>query len=289
MLPYRKNHEINEPTNKKLILKYLYNSGYTTKHIEFQDIVSDENLMSIRTNSYVVCPIYNGTRCWILFFKNMDDYFAVSFPKHSAMKQDQTNIFKIKIPFKKIFYDGTIMEGIYYRDDISEYIIIDEVFKLCGEDMMLKTKQNRMTKLSEQLKTSASMDTNYKIHLTKIYETDKFSLENMYNDIIKDDKIYNIVFYPNNFGKPIYRYSLRPTDKITQCIETTIFVMQSTSKPDVYNLLLPVSLTKHDIAYIPNLQTSKICKTWFGNKRQIMVKCKHDILKKKWIPIEKIQ
>ena len=60
---------------------------------------------------------------------------------------------------------------------------------------------------------------------------------------------------------------------------------------NVYNLLSTSTGDKIDIAYIPDMDTSKKCKQWFKvtNSNKLLVKCQMNMNKKKWIPIELIE
>lgn len=72
-----------------------------------------------------------------------------------------------------------------------------------------------------------------------------------------------------------------------------IFEARKTSLDDVYKLFLlyPKDSTNKvfkttfiDIACIPDITTSKICKTIFNNSSKALIKCKYDIRRSKWIP-----
>jgi hypothetical protein len=67
--------------------------------------------------------------------------------------------------------------------------------------------------------------------------------------------------------------------------------MQKTVNADVYNLLSTTNGNKIDIAYIPDMVTSKKCKQWFKDNKtkELLVKCQMDMDKKKWVPLEMVE
>ena len=78
---------------------------------------------------------------------------------------------------------------------------------------------------------------------------------------------------------------------VDNIIKLAEFRMQKTTSPDVYNLLSIDTKNKIDIAYIPDMETSKKCKQWYKDNKakELVVKCQLDINKKKWIPIDLIE
>lgn len=69
------------------------------------------------------------------------------------------------------------------------------------------------------------------------------------------------------------------------------YMLQKTEHPDVYNLLSVSTGKKVELAYIPDMETSKRCKQWFKDNKtkELLVKCQMNMDKKKWIPIELIE
>jgi len=76
------------------------------------------------------------------------------------------------------------------------------------------------------------------------------------------------------------------------------FIMRSTATDDVYKLYLLhkskkengktiVRPIKVSIAYIPDIKNSKMCRTAFGDDKEILMDCIYDKDKNKWIPKKK--
>lgn len=288
-----KNLNLRSAEVKNEILKYLYSSGINVNS-RHEKICNSRDLDNIRDSDYVICPKFRGTRTWVIFFHSVRSnvYYAVNFPKHSQRKREDIVIHPIEINVDTKFYHGTIMEGIYYKDSNTKYLIIDEVYVLGGENQLLKSKDDRLNYLSTYFKDSIRINLNYSMIVTQYYLIGKKSLKELYDSIKKDTRIQEIIFYPQQYGKKIYLYTIIDTDLIDNVIKTAILYFQKTSTPDVYNLLSCDSKTKIGMAYIPDTETSKKCKEWFKlNKKakELIVKCRFDMVKKLWIPIELVE
>ena len=281
-----KNPDLKLADTKNKILEYLYKSDIQidTRH---ESILTMKDMDIIRNNDYVICPRFSGTRSWIIFFSTDNAYFAVSFPKHSQRKREELRIHPIDISVRKIFYRGTIMEGIYFQNNGKKHLVVDEVYRLAGEDQRLKSKEDRLTNLAKFIKNSMSASPNYRINVSQVYSINEKSLKKLYDKIKIEPSIQEIIFYPRMYGSKIYVYTILDTDLTDNVIKITQFKLQKTASPDVYNLLSPKNKNKIGIAYIPDIETSKKCKQWFKDykKKILLVKCQFHIEKQKWIPM----
>lgn len=291
--PFNKNNkniDLMLADTKNKILEYLYKSDIQidTKH---ESILTMKDMDNIRDNDYVICPRFSGTRSWVIFFSTDQAYFAVSFPKHNQRKREEIRIHAIDITVRKIFYRGTIMEGIYFQNNNKKYLVIDEVYKLAGEDQILKPKEDRLANLAQYIKKSMSASPNYCISVSQVYNINEKSLKKLYDKIKTEPSIQELIFYPRLYGLKIYTYTILDSDLTDNIIKISIFNLQKTSNPDVYNLLTLENKNKIGIAYIPNIETSKKCKQWFKDykKKTLVVKCHLHIEKQKWIPMEIVE
>ncbi|MEM0354037.1 MAG: hypothetical protein QXW79_00510 [Thermoplasmata archaeon] len=278
---YSKNQNLNLPNVRKKIFRYVYQ--YVKTELYFETISSNKDLDYIRNNDYIICPEFNGTRVLIIFVRFGNQYYAVNF-----FKRKNGNIHPIDITVSKEFYNGTIMEGIFFRMDEKRYLIVDEVYLLAGHNQLLKSKDDRLTELSTFIVKNTIINPKYNMYVSQFFHIDKEGLSSLYEKIKSDPKIQRIIFYPKIYGKKIYCYTIIDDDLVDQIIKTALFHMQSTPNPDVYYLFSPNSKIKSGIAYIPDIETSKKCKMWFKIKKskELLVRCKMDMDKKKWIPLE---
>jgi len=286
---HAKNVNLESTQVKNNILKYLYSQ--INVNIKYEYIVGHKDLDNIRDNEYIICPRFHGTRSWIIFCQIGDIYYAVSFPK---IRNYDKNIIihPIEIGVTKNFYYGTIMEGIFFKIEDNRYLVIDEVYILAGQNQLLKSKDDRLNFLSQCMTNNIVQNATYRIYPCQYFQVNKKGLKELYEKIKADTKIQEISFYPKLFGRKIYKYTIIDSDLIDNIIKYTKFRMQKTNNPDVYNLLSLTTDNKIDIAYIPDMETSKKCKQWFKDRKkekELVVRCQMNNDKKKWIPFELVE
>lgn len=286
----QKNIDLHLTSVKNRILQYLYSMVNVASKQETITCLDDIN--AIRDNDYIICPRFQGIRSWIIFCKFNDVYYAVNFPKHGQHKKEKIIIHPVNIQVTGDFYHGTVMEGIYYRMDNARYLVIDEVYLLCGQNQLLKPKEDRLNVLSQHITNrNIIMSTSYYIFVSQYFQINKKNLTELYEKIKNDNKIQELIFYPKNYGKKIFRYTITDVDVIDDVIKLAQFRLQKTKNPDVYNVISLSTGEKIDIAYIPDMESSKRCKQWFKDykKKELLVKCQMDPLNKRWIPVEVVE
>lgn len=283
-----KNLNLNDIGTKNKIFKYLHKSGIKldTKH---ENILRTEDLDNLKNGDYIICPIFKGIRCLIIFLRVEDQYYAVSFPKYSK-RDEKLRFHPIKINVGKELYRGTIMEGVYYKMDNINYLVIDEVYILSGEKQLLMTKDDRLSYLTNYLKKQIKLNPYYYMYVSQYYDINPESLTDLYDKIKSSGNpiIYSLLFYPKLYGRKVYTYTINDADLIDNIIKLTYFMLQKTNSPDVYNLLALNTGKKIDIAYIPDIDTSKKCKQWFKDYKcqELLVKCQMNMKHKKWVPVD---
>ena len=284
-----KNSNLNNTETKIIILKYLRSK--INSNTKFNPIVKQSDLDVIRNDSYIICPRLRGTRTWILFFRNGDNYYAIDFPKNMKSNPEDIEIYAIDMDVSKEIYNGTIMEGIYYKYNDENYLIVDEVYFLAGQNQLLKPKDDRLNFLSlMQTKNKFIMKNKFRLCVSNFYYVDKSDITNLYDKIRSNPSIKEIIFYPVIYGKPVYTYTIMDYDLKDDIVNISNFEMYRPENADVYKLFDVHTHKKIGIAYIPDIYTSKKCKNWFSKKsiKSIIVKCKLDLDQNKWIPIEPV-
>lgn len=281
----QKNRNLNSADIRNKIIRYCYTS--VEQGPVPQNITSLKDLDSIKNNDYLICPRFSGTRSWILFFILDGVYYAVNFPKHNQRKRVDLVIHPINISVNREMYNGTIMEGIYFNMGDHQYLIVDEVYTLSGQNQLLKPKDARLNELSQYLIKNICVDSKYYMYVSQYFNINKSQLEELYHKIKNDNKIQEIIFYPKTWARKVYQYTIIDSDLVDTIIKTSQFRMQKTVNPDVYNLVSMAS-KKIGLALIPNTHTSKMCRDWFkkSKAKELLVKCQLDISKNKWIPID---
>lgn len=286
LLKMQKNVDLHNPLVCEMILNYVQ-SMQLPRYVEPKP-VTHEALEIIKKNNYVVMPVHDGTPIWICWFQRSDIYYAVVFPKYFKTNVYNTKIFPMRMKFSKSFYNGSIMEGTYYQDGVST-IIIDDVFYLAGQRMVSMTREIRLNKALLALQNNSMViDDTWRMSITKCYQIDKFSLTNLFNRIRDNDAIKQLRFCPNSTGTQVYDYIIAPNDKIEYIIKKGVFDMQKVTS-DVYHLFYLDSNERIGIAYIPDLETSKKCASWFTKPGKLRVSCLFDSAVQKYIPVDLCQ
>lgn len=287
---YVKNANLDTQEVKNMVFKYL-REHINEKKIKQEVIASIKDMDNIRDGNYIICPRINGTPSWIIFFRIDHNYYAVNFPKHHIRRQDNIKIYPIEITVDPKFYYGTIMEGIFYFTEYSKHLVIDEIHMIAGENQLLKPKDDRLNYSLDLFKTSVLKMPHYQMDIIQYYDINKGSLQNLYDEIKSNKNIREVIFYPRNYGGKIYSYTIMDIDLKEHVIKIGSFRLQKTASPDVYHLLSIQDSSKIDIAYIPDIDTSKKCKQWFKmyRKKELFVKCHMDLNIHKWIPMEIIE
>lgn len=284
----KKNIGLDTESTRNTIFKYLGKSNLGQSHT-YEVINSVKDLDTIREGEYIMCPRFNGTRSWVIFFydNNTDIHYAVNFPKHNIRKRDEITIHPTNVTAATSIYQGTIMEGIYYQEEGVKYIIIDDIYMYAGNDQTLKSRSDRLKLLSNGSKITSTGGSMY-IYACNTYRINKDSIMSLYDLIKTDRRIQEITFFPDNFGKKIFTYAITSADLIERVIHIETFLMQKTSRTDVYEMVIPKTTEKIGIAYIPDIETSKMCKSWFQihKKKSILVKFQKNSVNDKWTPIE---
>jgi|SRR5579872_844215 len=295
---YNKNRNLNNSDTRDLILKYLYSKNLKS-NFKVSGIQKMSDLDNIRDGDYIICPKFKGCRSWVIFFtgtqeseEEIPNYYAVSFPKHNKYKKTEIKVRPVDLRVSKDLYNGTILEGIYYKFAKEKFLIIDEVYTLCGENQLLKSKTDRLNNLSNFLTEKTVQTPNYHLYVCQYYALNESNLNELYDKIKGDNRIQDLIFYPQLYGRKIYQYTIVDIDLIDDIVKTGIFKLQKTNSPDVYHIISFRTNTKIDIAYIPDMATSKKCKQWFKDekkKTELLVKCQMNLEHNKWMPIELVE
>ena len=283
----KKNINLNSDGTRRKIFKFLIEN--TAKiNDSIIPITSIDNLDQIKNNEYIVCPVLHGTRSWILFFKSNNDYYAVNFPKHHERKRDSIVIHPIDIKVSEDYYLGTIASGVYFNRQNERYIVIDEVYMLCGNSQLFKYKDDRLDNIASSLNTDTIQSQKFHIYVSQYFKISEKGLTDLFHKIKTDPNIRDIVFCPRLSNMQSYSYTIIKSDLVEEVTKLYVFKLQKTNSEDVYNVLDKKTGAKIDIAYIPDIITSKKCKQWFKGKKitELLVKCKFHTDRKKWIPVE---
>ena len=288
-LRMRKNPDIGSHSSFKKIFSYLNNNVKITNHNPIK-ISSQSDLKIIKENNYYIVPRWNGTYSWMVFTMINDCYYAVTFPKNNKYDGKQ-RLFPVDLRGKEVMYDGTIFDGIFYKnhEKNSRHFIVHDVYLLEGRNILNLNRLDRMTMLNGYLNINIQRNPSYDITACVNYFINNESISNLYNTSkMMETNIVSWMFYPHNSGHPTYYYNIQNNDFIIIQNKNRLFIMVKSKIPDVYHLydLHGDKKNKIDIAYIPDITTSKKCASWFEDETELKVLCKN--VDGKWIPLQVI-
>lgn len=286
-----KNIDITSNKTKNIIISYLH-KYIENPHIRYQNITSWDMVDTIKHGDYVMFPSHSGSRTWILFFTYHGKYYAVSFPQHNIRKRDNINIYPIPIKMREKIYNGTILEGIYRKENDIQYLIIDDVHYVYGKAQIAKSKSYRLNYIRDVLKTDMISDSNnMRIMVNKCYNMDKFGITELFDKVKNNYGVRDIIFYPSLLHSNIFQYTILESDRENDIIKYSTLILEKTKLPDVYHLLTINNNNNIGIAYIPDKEISKLCNSWFKSKRtkSVTIKCKYNFNMARWIPFKLIK
>jgi hypothetical protein len=314
------NEYLEDDFTKQQILEYLYNtielSNYKYKLIEYE-----YDLPLLKEKPYFVSPNYNGIHSLLIFIKIKEKFLSFIIDRRTlTYNLKQIDYGKVKmIPifyrFNKDIYDGTIFDGVYLYNHIggTKHFVVNDIYYFRGKNMLGDKMINKILNVSTYLET-ANQDNNMNnliFIVNKLHPLNEIQqLINVYIPKSKYNKsIKGIAFYSEFSGaKLIYLYNNisneeqkieKPNEIRLSHIEpgtTKTFKMKKTNIVDVYNLFLGQKLIEDNkklfkyknigIAYVPTKECSFFCKDAFMNCEELLMDCKLDVEKNRWIPVK---
>jgi hypothetical protein len=313
-------------TNIKNLLSRFINKHVTLTTFKYTIVEYKYDLEQLNTGKFFVSPNYNGNLCLVVFVKIMNKYYSYSIDKKTLSKNIQNNIDAIKICKLNIrldesIYDGTILDctQLNMGNNLQKTFIINDVYMFRGENISEDNIDNKLLNIETFMKIIQKDDimNDTTFATNKLYELK--DIKDLVNIHIQKSQLKNhikgITFYSQqNHIKLIYLFNncgKSDKDKKNMVIRssgidnnineevTAYFRIKKTETPDVYHLYLKkksikdgkkfIRLKKYCIAYVPTINVSYFCKDVFNSSDDgdlIIVKCKLNQEKNKWIPFE---
>lgn len=234
----------------------------------------------------------------------------------------EIKITKLNIRLDESVYNGTILDCTVinnFNNNARKNIVINDVYMFCGNNLMKDSIYNKLLNIEAYLKSMNNDDVlnDVTFMVNKLYNL--YDIKQLISTHIPNSKFKTIIkgvtFYSQyNYNKIIYLFSNSNKSSDDDQKQTIIrksnvscndddiiayFRIKKTNTPDVYHLYLKkksikdgkkfIRLKKFCIAYIPSIDVSYFCKDLFkvnDDTNMIIVKCKYDKNKNKWIPQE---
>lgn len=258
--------------------------------VDYEQIISKwSDVDTITPQKYIVCAREEGTKVWVVFYQSGECFYSVNFVRDYPKDLNKIKIYPVNITATKSIYSGTILECIHYKIENVHHYAIFEVYTLGGENQLLKSKSERLKIMNESLMKYVAKTSDCNIYICPHFAITKETLENDIFEKVKiNPNIKEIVFSPKVYGNPVYTYKIIKNDLVDQVVKICTFKMCKLNHVDQYNLLNIRTGEVVEEAYIPDITTSKLCQQWFKTKqKEILVTCKLDHIKLKWIPFQR--
>lgn len=293
---------------KKKLIDFIYNSVNLNDY-KFQVIKDETHLHEIKKDFYV-CRNYVGMNSLLIFKKIRDTFCSVIINKQTLsftrlnVKMENVEIIPVGLRMGKDIYKGTIFDGIFLNGGQDKTFMIHDCYKFEGESMIGMNLLHKNLKISAYLNSKFKKDmeiNTIRLKINKFYE-----LKDTRKLIESVGNLRGLAIYPNRSGT---KYILTNTkietieekkEKEYEEIEDgkeAVLMAKKTEKSDVYDLYLSVIVEKEgkkrislkkvpsEIAYIPNLECSRMCSEIFEDNMKQLLICKYVKDKCKWMPL----
>lgn len=307
---------------KNLLLNYLFSSLEMSKY-RYKIINNLNDLAIFRNQKFYVSANFAGINSMLIFIKlNGVDYSFTVDKKTLSYSMNNIDLSKVKLYPAKVrleenIYNGTIFDGIYINNT-KEFIITDVMY-FRGKNMVNENIHHKLLSTLSYLQKfyKKGNDLNaIELIVNRLYELE--NINELVRDITNLSNCKGLSFQPEisgSYTKLIYMLietdlktdimpSVKSKKKETDIIKINqnklnnedilTFKMKATDIDDVYKLYLiykskqnektTIKNIKIDIAFIPDIKTSKMCKKIFKDTTEVLMKCQYDKEKEKWIP-----
>jgi hypothetical protein len=241
----------------------------------------------------------------------VDDYFINNIELSVNKLFDLNQINKI-ITFEK---NKNNIKGFSFYSDISGTTLIyllknnSEITKInINNNSVIKNNNHTSENINNYITENINNYTTENINNNTTENINNYTTENINNNTAENinnnkninnniSELTNSDLIENNSNentKTKFEYKIKTTQNII-----ITFEIRKTTIADVYKLYLVTKIKKNnkihiknkkiDIAYIPTLECSNICKTIFDKNtdKQILINCEFNIYKKKWTPLHR--
>lgn len=291
----KKNININTEKVKIHIIKFFLEKIDIDK-CSFNSIKTYDDLTLIKNNNYSISPLKNGKKIWLLFYKYVNEFYAVYIHKNELTTYLNTknikniNFYPINVKVRTSLYNGSIFEGFLTIANKINNLYINNIYVLKGNVILNIDRFSLNEQMKELIETDIQNYNNEKIIMNDCFELNENDIKKLKMRTLNEDNINGWLFIPNELNdiNKMFIYKIDKNDLFNienqNSDDNNIFVMKKTIIPDVYEL--HKNSKKLCNAYIPDMKTSNMCKRWFENDiENINVKCiKHK--NGKWVPFE---
>jgi|SaaInlStandDraft_6_1057023.scaffolds.fasta_scaffold20469_2 hypothetical protein len=284
-------YKINNYLLKKQIINYLESNVDIFKLCD-NIIIEEENLLTIKNESYVAIPNIVGEDYIFIAVKLQDIFYVILIEKKTLQNMkninyNELNMISIRIRLSIDVYKGTIFDGRIVNLGGCSAFIINKIYKINGDDMSHNTIHETYKLAENFIDESYIIDSNMNsilFKLNKIYELNDF--DKLVNEKIPNSKFKfsSIDFIASDISKTFRHYYTNQDYDIKQAVMFGKLI--STDVIELFSTDENNKIKRVGIAHIPDIKTSIICNNHISESELSLLKCKLDYRFKKWVPQE---
>lgn len=284
-------YKINNYLLKKQIINYLESNVDIFKLCD-NIIIEEENLLTIKNESYVAIPNIVGEDYIFIAVKLQDIFYVILIEKKTLQNMkninyNELNMISIRIRLSIDVYKGTIFDGRIVNLGGCSAFIINKIYKINGDDMSHNTIHETYKLAENFIDESYIIDSNMNsilFKLNKIYELNDF--DKLVNEKIPNSKFKfsSIDFIASDISKTFRHYYTNQDHDIKQAVMFGKLI--STDVIELFSTDENNKIKRVGIAHIPDIKTSIICNNHISESELSLLKCKLDYRFKKWVPQE---
>ena len=284
-------YKINNYLLKKKIINYLDSNVDKFKLTE-NLILQEDDLLTVKNNSYVAIPNIVGEDYIFVSVKLQDIFYVILIEKKTLknmqnINYNDLNMISIRIRLASDVYKGTIFDGRIINLGGCSGFIINKIYKLYGKDTQDNTIYETYKDIEKFIEESYIIDSNMNSILFKLNRIYKLNeLDKLINEKIPNSKFKfsSIDFIAEDLSKT-YRYYY--TNQDFELKEAVMFgKLISTDVIELFTKDENNKIKRIGIAHIPDIKTSRMCNEHISNSDLSILKCKLDYRFKKWVPHE---
>ena len=275
-------------------------------------ILNNKSVYFLEKTQHIISIKSTGTN-YYLFFTNINN-INYCFYIDRKVKQGYSlpRIISTKYCFSDEVFQDTLIDGELIKNDENYWMfLINDIMVYKGEKLDLNII-DRFNILYKMLKTEYNINKNldicplvvkklflykdYDYLITKFIPTLPYKSRGLYFNTLNKKHANQLYIFTNETKVKESRvpYNKQKNDiidkeKINDDNSKKVFKIVKTNQTEIYDLYCKKqndnTLTKYNVACIPNLRTSKFVKKLFNNKLDAIIYCRFNSKFRKWEPV----
>lgn len=274
-------------------------------------ILNNKSVYFLEKTQHIMSIKSTGTN-YYLFFTNINN-INYCFYIDRKIKQGYSlpRIISVKYRFSDIIFEDTLIDGELIKNEENNWMFLINDMYIYKKQKLECNIVNRFNKIYDMLKNHYNIDKDidicplivkklflynqYDFLITQFIPSLPYKTKGIYFNTLNTkhgNQLY--IFNDENKREKSVPYNKRKDakiniDNITTNNTNKIFKITKTNQTEIYDLYCKNdnsnSLTKYNVACVPNIKTSKFMKKLLNNKLNAFVYCKYNNKFNKWEPL----